>query len=48
MILNNLGLCHFNLGNFDDAIMCFTASIRENYEFPRSLNNLGNTLRKKD
>lgn len=47
-MLNNLGLCYFNLGNYDDAIVCFTSSIRENYEFPRSLNNLGNTLRKKN
>ena len=43
-----MGLCLFNLGDYDEAIVCFTQSIRENYEFPRSLNNLGNCLRKKD
>ena len=46
--LNDLGLCCFNMGELDQAIEYFSKAIRENYEFPRALNNLGNTLRKKD
>jgi pentatricopeptide repeat protein len=47
-ILNNIGLCYFNSGDYDKAIEYFSSAIRENYEFPRALNNLGNALRKKN
>lgn len=45
--MNNLGLCCFNLKDYDGAVEYFTSAIKENYEFPRALNNLGNTMRKK-
>lgn len=47
-VMNNIGLCYFNLQDYDKAIEYFTKAIRENYEFPRALNNLGNALRKKN
>jgi tetratricopeptide (TPR) repeat protein len=46
-ILNNLGLCLLNLGQVDRSIQLLTEAVKENYEFPRALNNLGNAYRKK-
>lgn len=46
--LNNYGLCMLNLGKTDKAIELLTEAVKENFEFPRALNNLGNALRKKN
>jgi tetratricopeptide (TPR) repeat protein len=47
-VLNNMGLILFNLGQNQKAIECFMGALKENHEFPRALNNLGNALRRED
>jgi Tfp pilus assembly protein PilF len=46
--MNNIGLCLMNIGDDMQAIDFFTKAIREKYDFPRALNNIGNALRKQN